>query len=204
MNLRFSLRDLLMLVAVICISCAALANTGLWWHSVVVTATLLGMTGLVLWGALHPGQHRAWVCGWLLFAAAYLALVFGPWTGANLGTSLITTKGLGRLELACRGGNSSPQVLEQKSLPIDFDGDGYIDLSYSGRLNANSFPYPLWIDYSSSLGSNGAQSCTTFQSTGHWLLASVFGYLGGLLAIFLWRTRQNPATLPGCNAAAAR
>ena len=84
MSLKFSLRDLLLLIAVISVVCAALANTGIWWHSIIVTSTLSGMTGLLLWGTLHSGSCRAFACGWLLFAAGYLALVFGPWTGSNL------------------------------------------------------------------------------------------------------------------------
>src|SRR5882757_5263754 len=99
MSLKFSLRDLLLLIAVISVACAALANTGIWWHSIVVTATLSGMTGLIIWGTLHAGSRRAFACGWLLCAAGYLALVFGPWTGNYLGANLITTKGLVQLEL---------------------------------------------------------------------------------------------------------
>ena len=197
MNLRFSLRDLLLLIAVICIACAALANTGIWWHSVVVSATLLGMTSILIWGVLRPAESRAWTCGWLLFSVGYLALIFGPWTRTSLGPNLITTKGLGRLEYASRGDNSSPQVLTPGSMPVDYDGDGYIDLSSTGRINLNTLAYPLWMDYSNSLGGGGGQSFTTFQSTGHWLLASVFGYLGAFLAAFLWRSRKSPAPLPG-------
>ena len=81
MTLKFSLRDLLLLIAVISVACAALANTGIWWHSIVVTVTLIGMTGLTIWGTLNSGSRRAFACGWLLFTAGYLTLVFAPWTG---------------------------------------------------------------------------------------------------------------------------
>src|SRR5437868_641214 len=143
MSLKFSTRDLLFLIDVISVTCAALANTNIWWHSIVVTATLSGMTGLVIWGTLHAGSRRAFACGWLLFAAGYLALVFGPWTGSNLGANFITTKGLGQLEQQARRDNPSPPVLNVNGL-ADLDSDGNLDLIVTGRVNQT-----IWTSYSS-------------------------------------------------------
>ena len=187
MNLKFSLRDLLLLTALISVACAALANTNIWWHSIVVTVTLSGMTGLVIWGTLQPGSRRAFACGWLLFAAGYLALVFGPWTGSNLGASLITTKGLAQLELQARRDNPSPPVLNINGL-ADLDSDGNLDLILTGRVNQT-----IWTStgLTSMLDRNWVSSYTTFQSTGHWLFASVFGYCGAHLAAFLFHCRRE-------------
>lgn len=190
MNLKFSLRDLLLLTALISVACAALANTGIWWHSIVVTATLTGMTGLVIWAALHTGSRRAFACGWLLFAAGYLALVFGPWTGNNLGANLITTKGLSQLELQALRDNPSPPVLNTNGV-ADIDSDLNLDVIYSGTINQT-----IWTSYPSTgfanvVDRNWVSSYTTFQSTGHWLFASVFGYCGAHLAAFLFHFRRE-------------
>lgn len=192
MSLKFSLRDLLLLIAVISVACAALANTGIWWHSIVVTATLSGMTGLAIWGTLNSGSRRAFACGWLLFSAGYLALVFAPWIGNNLGVNFITSKGLARLERKAWGDQPSPPVLNHGHY-MDIAND--LDLNYSGRLNISSTwtsypPTSIWDAPSS----NWADGCTTFQSTGHWLFASVFGYCGAHLAAFLFLRREAART----------
>ncbi|MFN0018677.1 MAG: hypothetical protein ACKVP0_10490 [Pirellulaceae bacterium] len=185
MSLKFSIRDLLFLIAVISVACAALANTGIWWHSIVVTATLIGMTGLVIWGTLNAGSRRAFACGWLLFAAGYLMLVFGPWTGNNLGGNFITSKVLVELERRARGDNPAPLVLSNGP-PVFMDSD--VSLGYSGLVNiSNTFPgMSGWTSSSR----NWTDGCTTFHSTGHWLFASVFGYIGAHLAAFLYRRRE--------------
>jgi hypothetical protein len=190
MSLKFSLRDLLLLTALISVACAALANTNIWWHSIVVTVTLSGMTGLLIGGTLHAGSRRAFACGWLLFAAGYLALVFGPWTGNNLGANLITTKGLAQLELQARRDSPSPPVLNVNGL-ADLDSDGNLDLIVTGNVNQ-----AIWTTYSSAGFANvqdrsWASNYTTFQSTGHWLFASVFGYCGAHLAAFLFHFRRK-------------
>jgi hypothetical protein len=192
MNLKFSLKDLLLLTALISVACAALANTNIWWHSIVVTATLSGMTGLVIGAALHAGSHRAFACGWLLFAAGYLALVFGPWTGSNLGANFITSKALAHLELQARRDNPSPPVLNVNGL-ADLDSDGNLDLIVTGNVNQ-----AIWTTYSSAGFANvqersWASNYTTFQSTGHWLFASVFGYCGAHLAALLFYFRSKAA-----------
>lgn len=192
MSLKFSLRSLLILIAVISVACAALANAGIWWHSIVVSATLTGMTGLILWGTLYPGTRRAFACGWLLFGAGYLAMVFGPWTGNNLGTNFFTSKGLAHLELKARGDNHSPFVLNHGQ-PADFGGE--LNLNYTGVINLN----PIWTSYPptsvwDTSGRNWADICTTFQSTGHWLLASIFGYCGAHLAAILFLRREAART----------
>ena len=189
MSLKFSLRDLLLLIAVISVACAAMANTGIWWHSIVVTATLSGMCGWLIWGTLHSDKRRAFVIGWLLFSAGYLALVFAPWTGNNLGTNFITSKGLALLELKAWGDHHSPFVLNQGQ-QMEFGND--LDLGYTGRININS----IWTSYPPTSvwdtpSRNWADSCTTFQSTGHWLLASAFGYCGAHLAAFLCFRRRD-------------
>ena len=184
MSFKFSLRDLLVLIALISVACAALANTGIWWHSIVVTATLTGMTGLVIWGTLNSGSRRAFAAGWLLFSAGYLALVFGPWTGQNLGANFLTTKLLAQMERNALGNHPSSPVMYSPG-PLDANGDW--NLVYSGLTSQS-----IWRSFQPSsgfvdlLGNNWVSACTTFQSTGHWLLASVFGYWGAHLAAFLY------------------
>ncbi|MGI8980724.1 MAG: hypothetical protein ACR2FY_15970 [Pirellulaceae bacterium] len=197
MSLKFSLRSLLILIAVISVACAALANAGIWWHSIVVTATLAGMTGLLLWGTLHTGSRRAFACGWLLFAAGYLAIVFGPWTANHLGANLMTTKGLAQLEWKARGNNPSPPVLSFPSgLASDYNFNGAIDLdlvapgTYSNNAVWTSYPSQSYFS-TGDFGWSATASISTFKSTGHWLLASVFGYCGAHLAAFLTLRRRE-------------
>jgi hypothetical protein len=194
--MKFSLRDLLVLIAFICVACAALANTGIWWHSLIVTVTLAALTGLILWGLLCPGEGRAFAAGWLLFAAGYLGLVFGPWTASNLGPNLVTTKGLAGIEWATRGDKPSPPVFA--SMPYDYDEDGNLDL-----ISTNSLVTSVWsrnalatepvMDWT---GVERPLNCTTFQSTGHWLLSVVLGYLGGAIALAFWRRKRAAERQP--------
>jgi hypothetical protein len=187
MRLKFSLRTLLILIAIICVACAALANTGVWWHSIIVTATLTGMTGLLLRGTLHPGRPRAFASGWWLFSAGYLAVVFGPWTSDHIGAALITTKGLVLLEQKALEDRSSPTLLYSNQ-PVDFSGD--ISLVVSGQYITTS-QFPGAAGNSNNWVNSLATHYSTFQSTGHWLLASAFGYAGGCLAAFLRMKRRD-------------
>lgn len=188
MSLKFSLKDLLLLTALISVACAALANAGIWWHSIVVTATLSGMTGLVIWGTLHRGSRGAFAAGWLLVSVAYLSLIFAPSVTNNLGAHLITTKGLALLEARALGNQPSPPVLPAAPwMDLNANYNGVVDYSYV--LNLTAGPYALagntlW----SSATTNGI---STFQSTGHWLIASTLGFCGGHLAAFLWLRRSG-------------
>lgn len=191
MSLKFSLRDLLLLIAAISVACAAMANAGPTWHSIVVTATLTSLTGVTIWAALHPGPRRAFAGGWLLFAAGYLVLVFGPWTGESLGPGLITSKGLALLELKALGENPSPPVASNLTQVMDLGSD--LDLIATGAytLSINGAPNARW-NINQPWNGGSLAGITTFQSTGHWLLASVFGYCGAHLAAFLFHFRRNP------------
>jgi hypothetical protein len=203
MTLKFSLKDLLLLTAVISVACAALANAGIWWHSIVVSLTLAGWTGLTIWGVMNLGSRRAFTIGWLLMAIGYLGLVFGPWTGSQLGPNLITTRGLTQLELTTRGNNPSPLVLQSYSPQVDFSGD--LSLLISGTtLYPGGYSPPnarIWNSTGSVAGNglytiydhNAGTTISTFQSTGHWLLASIFGFGGGHLAAFLFASRRKVA-----------
>jgi len=203
MNLKFSLKDLLLFTALIAVACAALVNAGIWWHSIVVTTTLTAMTVLVIRGMLTSGPRRAFAAGWLLMAAAYLALVFGPWTGNQLGPNLITSKGLAQLEYTTRGNNPSPPVLEYNSSPqLDFGSD--LSLIYSGStiVSGNVYMQPrIWTSTGYPTGNgvytvydnSATLSYSTFQSTGQWLFASILGFAGGHLAAFLARCRCSRA-----------
>jgi hypothetical protein len=203
MTLKFSLKDLLVFTALIAIACAALANAGIWWHSIVVTATITGMTALVLWGVLNPGPGRAFAMGWMLLAAGYLGLIFGPWTESQLGPSLITARGLAQLEYSTRGNNLSPPVL-QVSPQTDFSFGSDLSLIYSGSTitsgSVTSPPARIWASTGTAVPAGVAYydppialTYTTFQSTGHWLLASLFGFGGAHLAAFLYRARRKTA-----------
>jgi hypothetical protein len=190
MSFKFSLRDLFILIGLSSVACAALANTGIWWHSLVVTATLTGMTGIIIWGTLHGGSRSAFACGWLLFASAYLTMVFGPWLGEHLGGNFITNNCLAELESRAFANKPSPTVFGSMG-QVDFRGD--LSIVVGSKILSSSYPTGF-VDL---LGIDRVHNITTFRSTGHWLFASVFGYCGAHLAALLFSFRQKASpTLP--------
>lgn len=209
MSLRFSLRDLLILIALVAIPCAALSQPGEIWHSVVVSFSLLMLVGMLLRVLIVSGERRAFAAGWLLFATSYLLILFGPWSGTNhLGQNLITSIGLNRLEAAWRPG--TPPVVGGARI-VDSDGDGVADINWgsggvtywdaSGVIQSGfiggSQPIPTFTYALTSTGSTIAvvpSNCSVFFSTGHWLLSSAYGYLGAMLAVAMHRLGQRKPT----------
>ncbi len=210
MSLRFSLRDLLILIALVAIACAALSQPGEMWHSVVVSVSLLMLVGMLLRVLMASGEQRAFAAGWLLFATSYLLILFGPWSGTNhLGQNLITSIGLNRLEAAWRPG--TPPVVGGARI-VDANGDGGVDINWGSGgvvywdtadvmrqgVIGTTQPTPTFAYALTSTGSTitiAPSNCSVFFSTGHWLLSSAYGYLGAMLGVAMYRLGQRkPAT----------
>src|SRR5262245_5541065 len=121
MSLRFSLLGLVALVSFAGLASAALVRPGPQWLSIVVTLTAVMIIAQSLRAVLQIGQSRAAAIGWLLFAAAYLALTVGPWLGGVVGTNLLSTKAL-----------NYAQVQWRKESPME----GPVD-AMAGRVNLN-------------------------------------------------------------------
>ena len=63
---RFSLRQLLILVAFASVTCAALARPGYWWHAAIALAVSITAIGMVIAGIVCDSRRRAFAVGWLV------------------------------------------------------------------------------------------------------------------------------------------
>lgn len=195
---RFSLKQLLVVVAFAAVSSAALARPGYWWHASIVTTAVCLAIGMLIVALVSEPRLRAFASGWLLLANGYLAIVLGPWTSAHLAPQLLTTKALANLEAKWHANQLSP-LLFQPAV-ADFDRDGSLDvwLTNSNMLidqpaggsgamlwnlnNGRVISRPAW---------QHAGNYTVFHATAHWLVAVVLGQCGGWLAMALAREQTR-------------
>ena len=195
MNLRFSLKQLLILVALSAVACAALARPGYLWHATIATAVVLATIGMLIAALVCDGRRREFAVGWLVLTVGYLAVVLGPWTSTHLAPQLLSTKGIANLEAKWHGNQPSPPLFAQ---PWDSDGDGSLDvwIDASGNFNGRA----LWAYNSGQLVYQQAApsaswyataNYTVFHATAHWLVAAALGYWGGILAVVLSKSQQT-------------
>lgn len=198
---RFSLKQLLIVVAFSCVACASLARPGVWWHGTVVTAVAVAAIGMLIAAIVGSPQQRAFSIGWIVLSVGYLACVLGPWTAQHVGPQLLSSKGLLRLEYAWHKDQPSPPVFGYSMM--DADGDGVIDLWIDGGRPGYGRPVSRGVVAWNlkTLGAVSAQrpqaapasNHSFFQATGHWLLAIVLGHLGGLFAAAMMRHGSRSA-----------
>jgi hypothetical protein len=190
MTPRFSLRQLLILVALASVACAALAQPGYWWHATIATVVVAAAIGLLIAALVSDGRRRAFAIGWLVLTVGYLAVVLGPWTSANLAPQLLSTKAIAKLEARWHANQPSPELFGQ--FLHDLNGDGNLDvwLTDSGIVNRRA----LWAYNTGQVIYQPAGNLpswyatanyTVFQATAHWLLAAVLGYAGGMFSMIL-------------------
>lgn len=197
MTLRFSLKQLLILVALSAVACATLAQPGYWWHATIATAVVLATISMLIAAVVSDGRRRAFAVGWLVLTVGYMAVVLGPWTSTQLAPQLLSTKGIAKLEAKWHGHQPSPPLFGQ--ILQDFDGDGSLDIwvtqndSFNGRAllayNVNQWTYQPAAPPANWLAT---ANYTVFQATAHWLIAAALGYWGGVLGALL--ARKPPAT----------
>ena len=198
MSLRFSLKQLLILVAVAAVACASLAQPGFWWHATIATAVVLATIGMLIAALVCDGRRRAFAVGWLVLTVGYLAVVLGPWTSTQLAPQLLSTKGIANLEARWHGDQLSPQLLGQ--LWSDFDGNGDLDLlvaqpgNYNGRaLWAYNTGQLIYHPAATPASWFATANYTVFQATAHWLIAAALGYWGGVFGALLARNVSAPS-----------
>ena len=197
MTLRFSLKQLLILVALSAVACAALAQPGYWWHATIATAVVLASIGMLIAALVCDGPRRAFAVGWLVLTVGYLAVVLGPWTSTRLAPQLLSTKGIARLESRWHGNQPSPPLFGQI---WDSDGDGSLDVWIDANVNGRA----LWAYNTGQLVYQppispanwyATANYTVFQATAHWLIAATLGYWGGVLGALLARKKPAPGKL---------
>ena len=85
---QFSLRELLVAVAFLCVSLAAMVAPSPAWSGLYFTAVLLVFLTGILGVVYYRGSRRAFWLGVLIFEGSYMLLWRGPWFVDHLGRSL--------------------------------------------------------------------------------------------------------------------
>lgn len=118
---RISLKSLMWYVSFIAVGLAALRNANDDWAGLVVLLTICTIGASTLGLIYRRGKERAWWAGFLLFAAGYLVLAFGPWFTSEVGPHMGTTRLLGCI----RESASGPSTLADYDL-IGNDNEKYL------------------------------------------------------------------------------
>ena len=189
MILRFSLRDLVGFVTFAGLASAALVQPGPMWLSVVVTLT----AGIFVWQAVRAavgvGEARAAAVGWLLFAAAYLAVTIGPWLSEQVGPKLLSSRGLAYAPENWRTESTQDYVVDYNHpigldllgvMPTDGTSNSFIWTDYD--LNGRIYRTGGWSPFTP-----GGVPVNLFRASGQWLFAWLAGWLGAAIAVFLHR-----------------
>ncbi len=174
-GLRFTLRQLLAMAALIALALPALINASLWWATAWFTGALV-MLAVSLLGILYRGRRRRafWV-GFALFGWGYMILLYGPFLGSHFGPRLATTKALAYLQPLVQKAPVGDSRMSRVS-PSDFALNSELYLAWKTEIEGNGFPLPRW-DH--------------FQQVGHSLFALLLASGGGLLARWFYSTRSQ-------------
>ncbi len=172
-----------------------------WWSSAIVSLTLLLM-GVCVIGALCTRDRRqaAWA-GAALAGALYWAVMFTDWFGSDIGSKLVTTKGLAKLEHISRPPSDDPYDVPNYqngllSLPMNsiaFDPTGRrlatnnnLGIVGSGRVIRSYSTYNSAALFNASLQNGVGYSLSAFQEIGHYLLIWPLALLAAVLATLIY------------------
>ncbi|HEX5103293.1 MAG TPA: hypothetical protein VFV87_05755 [Pirellulaceae bacterium] len=190
MTLRFSLLSLIGLTTLAGLASAALVQPGVGWTSVVVSLTVAMFAWQVLRAILTNDDSRAAAIGWIFFAAAYLAIVLGPWLSSRLGPQLLSSRALVHAQVNWRKESINLPLDEyQRRVGLDLWG-----LPVEGRAPSLIFDTSgsaLWTTQVISAGPSPTDSANHFQLSGHWLCAWLAGWIGAVLAAQFWRNGRS-------------
>lgn len=82
-----------------------------WWLSGLTTLTVFAWLAGLLVVMFQQGRLRAAATGAVIAAAAYWLLALGPWFSTNVGPTLLTSRGLARLDVLLHGNPQQTQTL---------------------------------------------------------------------------------------------
>jgi len=188
---KFSLRSLIVVTAFAGLASAALAKPSGDWLTVVVSLAAITFVIQILRALFQSGESRAAAAGWLLFATAYLLLVFAPWTRAQIGPGLLSSQALSVVR---------PQATPPPTdidLALSWTGSTIIGNSSAYTINVNSnTSYALMQSLLQPSPPNELIHATFFYLSGHWLSAWLAGWIGALVAAAFHRRGsgcQRPA-----------
>jgi len=172
LRLRFTLRQLLGLVALVAVAVPALMHASLWWAAAWLSGCLL-VLGIALLGIVYrDGPRRAFWIGFALLGWGYTLTVYGPVLDRQVGHRLITTKvpAYAQLQRGLDEPVSSGPV--EIALHPKYDNIVYW-VTESGTMLVDP---PQW-DF--------------FQQVGHSLFALLLAYVGGLVSRCFYATRSH-------------
>lgn len=177
--LRFSLRELLLLLAFVAVGCAALRYAGGLWLLGLSSGVLLLFMGAAVLAAVDRGHRQAQAIGFALCVAIYGVLFWSTSSLMNAEQNPELDPQTGRLPTS-------------KALAPLFEA--IVKRSYYDEMTGKETALPA-------PGFGGAYIRETpdrgqFMATGHLLFALMFGYLGSRLALGAYTRRTRTSNEP--------
>jgi hypothetical protein len=190
---QISLRELFVLVSAIAVGIAALLNANEWWVSLLWAAVLLLLVFAGFVAFFRREAQRAFWCGYLAAGSLYLLLLMysvpqvsqtNSWVpyGPLNNSKLITTKVLFwaySLLPAAKTTPSLPSSPPQSGFGGSGSGSGGSRMGGKGGGRVRAVPNPTYVDQEA------------FVEVGQALWMLLFSWLGGRLALGLFRTRST-------------
>ena len=198
---QFSLRNLLVAVAAVAIETAALLNANEWWASVLwgVAFALLVLAGLM--ALFRREAKRAFWSGCLISGGCYLVLLlfsmhvtggafFSPLNHSHLVTTRITGWAYSRLPeskrsqflpppLPSSGGIRDTSSMGGSAGSMPGSGGGMAGSMGGMAMGPPEIPNPSYVE------------SVQFLEVGHAVWQLLLSWLGGTVALWLYRAREN-------------
>jgi hypothetical protein len=167
---RFSLALIGVFVAVCGVAFGALRANSPVWADATLNLTLGFLLFAVLAAVIRRRGARSFWLGFSLFGWAYVLLTFGPWFDSQLKPHLVTNRFLEAASL---------RVLQYPPGAFRHYDNVWTADPVTGK----------WSLVASNVG-------TTFERTGHCLIALLLGLAGGALGRLLFAAEMQSTTLP--------
>jgi hypothetical protein len=171
----FSLRTMLLAVAVVAVGVMGLTTRNMWWASAMSTLTWLIIAGACVSAIVCQGAARWRVSGFTVCAGLYLVLSVSQFF-PSFSSSLITNRVLAAVWLSLdveRPGSDDPYF---RNFPSQRQPDDDLETYELGRYVGPNTTSAM-RKYNFQLGN--------FFIVGHCLWAMFFGFLGSLFAAYL-------------------
>jgi hypothetical protein len=194
--MRFSIRDLLLVVTLLAVGCAALKFAGGLWWSILAAASLAAFMAAVIVAFVGHGDQRAFAIGYATCAIIYGSLVYlsqakelEPYANAY-DVRLPTTAALQPIfRLVNRG--RYVDLLTGKEIPnyVPPQSSGGFLASSGGGFGGGGMSTPTYID---------SISRQHFMLIGHLLWSVAISAIGGRFARFIYLGKREQQQKQGC------
>lgn len=191
---QFSIKALLGLVAFVALGCAALLNASQWWASGMFALTIALLLAAILGSVFRRGRSRAFWLGFAICGWVHVLLVLGPplqreisfrWQ-RDVQSQLLSTR-LSEWAYV----NLLPLVRTPPGPPPEpqpvVPNQGYSD----SNVGTVSLVIDKFSDVRTVTPKTFYPEYTPFLMVAHWLWTLVVALLGGLLACYLYATRER-------------